>query len=288
MAYLLMLFSSAIAQAEGICIKKYNSKHARGSFMFTAMICTFSLLSFLAREIFLDPGEMQFLPELLPYAALSGICYFLGTILTYFALQIGSFALTRLIISYSLMFTTGYGILFLGEDVTVFKCIGIVCIALSLFFLRAKNTDKSKSFSFKWLAFTVISCIANGGIGILSRMQQIRFDNGVTNEFMVIALTLSAVTLGIFGIVKEKKQAWGSFKTCLPYAIGAGMSNGMTNMMSMFVNTLIPISIAAPTRSAVKNILSMGVSMAIFKEKFLPRQIVGVALGAVAVVLLNL
>jgi len=288
MAYLLMLFSSAIAQAEGICIKKYNSKHARGSFMFTAMICTFSLLSFLAREIFLDPGEMQFLPELLPYAALSGICYFLGTILTYFALQIGSFALTRLIISYSLMFTTGYGILFLGEDVTVFKCIGIVCIALSLFFLRAKNTDKSKSFSFKWLAFTVISCIANGGIGILSRMQQIRFRDEVSNEFWIITLLISAVTLIVMGIAKEKRGCLQSLKLGLPYAAASGVSNGIHNMVSLAVNMLLPISIGAPTGAAVRNIMSMAVSLTIFKERFLVRQYIGVALGAAAVVLLNL
>lgn len=290
MHYLLIVLASCTSLAEGIIIKKYNGKYQSGSFIFTAMISFFSMSFFLLSDLITDPQKLTFPAELLPYALVAGVWYCAATILTYIALQIGSFVISLLIISYSIVFTTAYGIIFLDEPTTLFTWLGFALIAISLFLLRRKSDESSekKKFSFTWLICIAVSCVGNGAFAIISRMQQIRFDNGVTNEFMVIALTLSAVTLGIFGIVKEKKQAWGSFKTCLPYAIGAGMSNGMTNMMSMFVNTLIPISIAAPTRSAVKNILSMGVSMAIFKEKFLPRQIVGVVLGAVAVVLLNL
>ncbi len=288
MHYLLIVLASCTSLAEGVIIKKYNGKYNSGSFIFTAMISFFSMSFFLLSDLITDPQKLTIPAELLPYALIAGVWYCAATILTYIALQIGSFVISLLIVSYSIVFTTAYGIIFLDEPTTVFTWLGFALIAVSLFLLRGKSDGEKKKFSFTWLICIGISCVGNGAFAIISRMQQIRFDNSVTNEFMVIALTLSAVTLGVFGIVKEKKQAWTSFKTCLPYAIGAGMSNGMTNMMALVVNTLIPISIAAPMRSAVKNILSMGVSMAIFKEKFLTRQIIGVVLGAAAVVFLNL
>ncbi len=290
MHYLLILLASCTSLAEGVIIKKYNGKYQSGSFVFTAMISFFSMAFFLLSDLITDPEKLTFPAELFPYALFAGVWYCAATILTYIALRIGSFVISLLIISYSIVFSTAYGIIFLDEPTTLFTWLGFALIALSLFLLRGRSdgSGEKKKFSFLWLICIGISTVGNGAFSILSRMQQIRFDNAVTNEFMVIALSLSALSLGIFGIIKEKKQALISFKICLPYAIGAGMSNGMTNMMAMFVNTLIPISIAAPMRSAVKNILSMGVSMVIFKEKFLTRQIIGVALGAAAVVLLNL
>ena len=289
MHYLLILLASCTSLAEGVIIKKYNGKYKSGSFVFTAMISFFSMAFFLLSDLITDPAGLTFPAELMPYALFAGMWYCAATILTYVALQIGSFVISLLVISYSIVFSTAYGILFLHEPTTLFTWLGFALIAVSLFLLRGKSDGgEKKKFSFLWLICIGISTVGNGAFSILSRMQQIRFDNAVTNEFMVIALSLSALALGIFGIVKEKKQALTSIKICLPYAIGAGVSNGMTNMMAMFVNTLIPISIAAPMRSAVKNILSMGVSMGIFKEKFLPRQVIGVALGAIAVVLLNL
>ena len=290
MHYLLILLASCTSLAEGVIIKKYNGKYTSGSFVFTAMISFFSMAFFLLSDLITDPSGLSFPAELLPYALFAGVWYCAATILTYIALQIGSFVISLLVISYSIVFSTAYGILFLHEPTTLFTWIGFALIAVSLFLLRKKSDGdgEKKKFSFLWLICIGISTVGNGAFSILSRMQQIRFDNAVTNEFMVIALALSALVLGIFAVIREKKQALTSFALCLPYAIGAGVSNGMTNMMAMFVNTLIPISIAAPMRSAVKNVLSMGVSVGVFKEKFLPRQVIGVALGAIAVVLLNL
>ena len=289
MHYLLILLASCTSLMQGIFIKKYNGKYTSGSFIFNAMISFFSMLFFLFSDLFGDAGKLTFTAALLPYALIAGIIYAVATLLTYISLQIGSFVLSLLIISYSIVITAAYGIVVLHEPTTLYTWIGFSLIAVSLFLLRGKSdAGMKKKFSFAWLICISLSSIGNGVFSIISRMQQIRFENSVTNEFMILALGLSAVSLGICGIVQEKKKALASFKTCLPYALGAGLSNGATNMIGLALNMLIPISIAAPMRSAVKNLLSMGVSMTVFKEKFLPRQIVGMMIGALAVVFLNL
>ena len=89
------------------------------------------------------------------------------------------------------------------------------------------------------------------------------------------------------GVKKSEKEDLAyMIKYGTVYALGAGVANGLTNMLSMVVNTMIAISIAAPLRAGSKIIISFLISTFIFKERFYKRQILGVILGAIGVILL--
>ena len=60
------------------------------------------------------------------------------------------------------------------------------------------------------------------------------------------------------------------------------------NLLGLVVTLLMPISVSSPTSSGIKSLFSFLSSLIIFKEKFLTRQVVGVIIGAVAVILLNI
>ena len=124
--------------------------------------------------------------------------------------------------------------------------------------------------------------------GVMGRIQQIRFDNSCTNEFMVIALAFSTVVLLLIGILRDGKSVSSIIRGGFLYAGGAGIANGACNLLGLAVNLLIPISIAAPSGAGLKIILSFLLSVLVFKERFLKRQWVGIAVGTVALVLLNL
>ncbi len=163
LGYFLMLASTCTSLAEGILIKQYNKKYAKGGFLFTALVSVFGLIFFVVRNL----SGLHWQAALLPYA-------------------------------------------------------------------------------------------------------------------------LTAVSLIIAGIVIDKRDCLTILKKGGPYAAVAGIANGATNMLGMLVNTMVAISIATPTRSALKSVISFLVSLFVFKETFEKRQIMGVLLGALAVVLLNL
>ena len=123
---------------------------------------------------------------------------------------------------------------------------------------------------------------------VVQRMQQREFNNEVTNEFMIIALGFSALSLFVVGIIKDGKDTRYILKNGAPYSSVAGISNGLTNFLSLAINMLLAISIASPIKSGAKIIFSFAVSKVIFKEKFLKRQVAAVLVGAVALVLLNI
>ena len=115
-----------------------------------------------------------------------------------------------------------------------------------------------------------------------------RFNATLDNEFMIITLSLSFLILLVIGLIKDGKDLPYILRHGSLFAALAGLSNGATNALSLIVTTMMLVAVSTPVKAGVKIVLSFLVSLIIFREKFLKRQIVGVALGAVALVLLNL
>lgn len=282
----IVLIVSAIllGQIEGVFIKKYNSKHEAGGFIFTGLVSLFSMLFF----VITNTDGFQFPPGMWIYSVAAGILYCGASFLTYVALGCGSYAMSMLILSYGLVFKIGYGLFFLNEPASVFTYIGLAVIFVSIYLTRGEK-DKTKSkFSVKWLVCILLSVFGSGMFGVVQRMQQIAFDDTCTNEFMIIALAISAASLFIIGVIKDGKKLKSILKYGGGYAISAGVANGMNNMIGLVVNTLMPVSLSSPLRAGLRIVTVFLISKLIFKEKFLKRQVVGVFLGAVALVLLNI
>ncbi|MBE6682457.1 MAG: hypothetical protein E7600_09280 [Ruminococcaceae bacterium] len=281
MGYLLLVINTFAGLAEGIFIKKYNTKHPHGGFVFTAVISLFAAVF----SALTDKGKFVVIPELVPYAIIAGLLYCIASILTYFALSIGSFAMTMLVLSYSIVFSIGYGVFFLHEPVSVFSVIGFVLLAVSLFLTRRDSVGGR--FSMKWLVFILLSVVGSGMFSVVTRMQQIRFENAYDNECITIALGLSAIILFVAGLFTDVKYLKEIVKYGVPYAMGAGMVNGFRNILSLVICIYLPISVSSAMGSGLKIVISFVISYLLFKETFLKRQIVGVIIGAAALVLLN-
>ena len=140
--------------------------------------------------------------------------------------------------------------------------------------------------SAKWLVYILLSVIGSGMYSVITRMQQIRFDGAYDNECLAIGLGVSTVVLLAAGIVTDGKYLKEIVKYGIPYAMGAGIVNGLRNMLSLFVCLYLPISLSSAMGSGLKIVISFAVSYFLFKESFLKRQIAGVVVGAAALVLL--
>lgn len=287
-ALLLATLGTGIHQIEGVMIKKYNSKHKKGGFIFTALISLFAMLFFFVT----DNGGLKFPPEMIPYGIASGAFYCMASFLTYVAYGCGSFVLTNLFLSYSLLFSVGYGLFVLGESATVLTYIGLGLMMISVFLVRGVKKDSAAEektkISLKWVICIALSVIGSGMFGVMQKLQQVKFEKSCDNEFMIVTLGFSAAVLLIAGIIMNGKDLLYILRHGGLYASAAGVSNGATNLLNLIVNAMIPISIAAPTRSGVKIVISFLISLFIFKEKLTKRQVAGVVIGAAALILLNL
>lgn len=284
LATLVMLVSIFIGQVEGILVKKYNMKHNVGGFIFIGLVSLFSAIFF----IIIDNDGLCFPREIWIYGIISGVMYCVASILTFVALGCGPYALSMIILSYSLVFSIGYGLIFLDEPANVFTYIGIFAILASMYLTRPNKTDKEAKVTVVWFVSVMLSVISAGMFGVIKKIQQLKFDNAYNNEYMIITVVFSAIVLIVVGIIKDRKKLPYIMKYGSIYALGAGLSNGALNMMGLVVNNLMPLSISSPLSSGLKIIVVFFISKIIFKEQFLKRQLAGVLLSIAAMIVINL
>lgn len=276
--------------------KIYQNKTGKGVFLFSAMISFVAALFFGVGS--LVGGDVSFELALLPYSVGFAVCYGVCIITGVLALGLGSLALTSLFASYSLIFPTLYGLLFWDNPVFLSQAIGLVFLLVSLYLTNMGNKKKGdegeavqekKGFSLKWLVCVILMAVSNGGCAILQQEQQRQFEGAYKNEFMFVALMIVVVALLVVVLLRERKDAGECLRLGAVPAVLTGLCNGLTNLLVMVIaNVMIPAFIFFPIVSAGGLVISYVLSVTCFKERFSTTQKVGILLGLVALVLLNL
>lgn len=261
--------------------------------LFFAFVCCFSAeLVFLIASGF----RLHFVREIVPYALLFGFSFALCNIFLTFSLKKGSLSITGLIVSYSLILPTLYGILFLKETVGVPFFIGLFLLLISAFLIhsasgKSKNASQkgnSKKISALWLIFVSLAFVGNGFCSIFQTMQQKAFDGAYKCEFMVLALSAACVAVLPVSLIIERQRIRENTKGLLLFGVSSGLSTGLVNLFVMYSVNILSASLIFPLISGGSLLLTVLVGLLFFKEKFTPWQYVGLVLGIASIVLLNL
>lgn len=186
-----------------------------------------------------------------------------------------------------ILITIGQGLI-LGETISALGRVGIALVALSLFFVKGKKTGDTVPVTTKWVVTIGLSVLFAGIFGILQRYRQVRFAHAYDREFMMPTLRIAATILFAIGIVRDGGEVLRVIRHGGLWAVGAGISNGTTNALTLYVYTPAPMSFVAPTSAGAGILISFLISKIIFKEKFTVLQYLGVLIGGVALVLFQL
>ena len=248
MAWFLIFIGSLTNLGDGFFTKQGNKYSPEGGIFFTAAKAVTVMLFFFATDTngFSVPKEMWI------YGIAGGILYFSASFLHFIALKLGSFAISMLALSYSMIIPILYGLVFFKDTASVFTYLGFAAIMLSLYFLRSDKKSENNGFSVKWLICLVAVFLANGFLSVIIKVQQTAFSNACNNEFMAISLGICAVLSIVAGIIiNGKSNIKGFLKHGCIWGVATGLSNGVSNLIGIILNTLMPLAILAPTRGAV-------------------------------------
>ena len=263
--------------------KSYNLKFANGAYSFGAMSSLAALLVF----VMTSGGSLSFKWALVPYSFLFALSYSAAVVFSILAIKEGPLALSSLMIQYSLIIPTVYG--FFGDaKPSSFLFVGIAFLLVSLVFINLNKKDEKK-ISFKWGVYAFFAFVGNGFCSTFQMIQQDKFSGGFKSEFMIIAYLLSAVimlSVSLFeGVGNVKKQISGGSVMWLI----CGVANGIVNLFVMLLKSnKMPEFLLFPLISAGGIIATFAVSLLIYKEKMTKFQNIGLVLGIVSVVFLNI
>ncbi len=284
MEYLLLALVTVGMTMQSVSKKAYNEKAAGGVFAFSAGSVVLTMLFFVATS----GGELHFTADVIWYAVAFAVANSLGVAGSMLAILTGPLSLSSLVVSYSLIISTVYGLTVLGEPIKATLLIGILLLLVSLFFINMEKKGEEKKITLKWVLFALIAFVGNGFCSVVQKEQQIKFDGLYKNEFMIIALLISAVALFILAFATEKKTVLPGIKNGFWYYTICGIANGLVNYLVLVLANTMPASVMFPVISAGGVVLAAIVSVFFYKEKLSAWQWIGFVLGTLAIVALNL
>ncbi len=289
MTYLYLAMSMVFSATITIGGKLYNNKN-RGlenvSKFYSMLVPVFSTLGWLVILLF----DFSFDARVLPYSLMYGITYSCFTIGVFGALGAGSTSLTALVKQIALVGVSVWGFIFWDTPFTPISLVGIVLIVVSLMLCLLTKEEKADSANIlKWLFFAALITFGNAGCSIVQRYQQMAFDYQHKNVFMFFGVFFSSIVCAIFAL-REKKTNWAiAFKTSWFGPALSGFSSAIANvfMLLMIKDDMSPV-IMYPGMAVGGLMITTLISIFCFHEKLRPVQWCGLAIGAVALVLLNI
>lgn len=267
---------------QNVTKKMYNEKSAAPAHYFFVTISTAAAVLFFV----LTSGQLSFDAKFLPYSIGFAVSYIAAGVGSVLAIASGPLSLTSLIVSFSLMLPTLYGLVFLKDPISVGFFPGLALLLASLVLINKR--DKNEKISLTWVISVIFAFLGNGFCSIVQKMQQLACDGNYKNEFMIIALLITAGASLVMMFIKEprliKKQSLGGSAL----AIICGAANGLVNLLVMVLAGRMAVSLMFPIISAGGIALTYVISKVFYKEKLTRLQSLGFLLGTVSVILLNL
>ena len=202
------------------------------------------------------------------------------------ALACGPFGATSLIISYSTVLPTFYGLIFLGEPLRATNVIGIACFLASLWLMRPDGSDGGDNKKNpRWLILVAAAFVGNGFCSILQKAEQNALGDGYSDEFMICALTAVTLALGAASLFRRSGKIPGR---AIIYPLLCGAANGVTNLLVLIVIAYAAASVFFPMISAGQLLASLVYAVVLYKERPRGRMYPAAALGLASLVLLNI
>lgn len=271
---------------QGVLKKGYSQKVGGGGvFTFSTVGSLCACLFFLVKALVRNTLVLDL--EILPFALLFAAAYISASVFNMLAIQTGSLSLTSLFLSYSLIIPTVYGLIFDGDEAGLTLFLGLGFLALSIALINTKKGETK--ITGKWVLFALLSFIGNGLCSTVQPEQTEIFSGKYDDSFMVIALVIVFLFNTVMMLTRERREAAKLLKQGLPMMIGAGVFNGVVNMLTMAVTAAgVSKSLMFPLISAGGIVLTWVISLFFYKEKLTAKQNIGMVLGVISIVFLNL
>lgn len=276
--YLLIVVFTAVQSASTKLFGKSNGN--------SAVFNMIKTLSAFLLSLVIGLGGVEFHKETLIYGCVYGLLLSLSMHFGYMALSLGAMSLTSMIVSFSVLIPTAYGILFLNESLNTLKILGMIFFVASIILANANKPKGTIENGFKWAIYVVATFVCNGFGSVVQKLYQVKFESYCT-EFTFFAMLVCCVAFWIAGFKYHPIKKFVNLKEGT-YAVISGITNAMVAYLTTKLAGFSDASTLFPAISAGTILCAMLFGIAIFNEKLRFNHFAAIFFGIVAVVLLKL
>ncbi len=199
------------------------------------------------------------------------------------ALEIGPFSYTSVIVSLASLIAAVSG-LFFGESIDIFQYFGMGIMVFCIIFSTDKNNGGRKS-SLKWLLVALMSCVTNGLVGVMQKIHQSTVYKEQSTAFLVSAFAFMAVVSAIIWLHERKKAGEARFdpnSKQIVFALISGAVFAVPHVANLYLAGAMPSAVFFPIINTGGLILTLLAATVLFKERLTRLQWLGIALGLIS------
>lgn len=288
MYYLLLIVSIFLTSLKSTVYSTYAKKEAPSTnkvFKFNAI--SYATAAVITLIVFLL-GEISLSLTTILCALIYAIIVFSLQTLSIVALKFGPMSLTSLFVLYGMIIPSIAGPIFWNEPFGILQIVGIVAIILSLWFLRDSSTNDNK-LTKTWIILAVLCFLLSGFAGLAEKIHQSTPTKDERNGFILFAcFTMFLFSLaGIIATNKDKSVVRSPKRLYLLSSI-SGVIVGAYSSINLILAGALDSMIYYPIANGGALLLTVLISIFIFKEKPSSRKIVGFIIGLISIILLSL
>jgi len=289
MPYLYLAIAMSFSALITVGGRLYNNKNAgreNVSRLYNVLVPLSGALGWLVIYLL----DFSFEPGVFLYSILYGVFYSCFTVGMLGALSVGSTALTALIKQIALVGVSFWGFIFWDTPITVTGGLGIALIIISLSLCLVTKEQRREGASIaKWIPFALLITVGNAGCMIVQRYQQMAFDYRHKNMLMFFGVVFAAIFCAAFALFEDKRNWRAAIKSSWLFPAISGLSSVLSNVfILLLVKSNMSPTVIYPGVAVGGLMITTVISMLGFCERLRPMQWCGLAVGALALVLLNI
>lgn len=204
------------------------------------------------------------------------------------AMRTGAMSLTSLMVLYGMIIPSLAGPIFWKEPFGLLSGVGIVAMVVSLWLLRDKPNEKNK-FSKKWVITVAICFVLSGLAGVMEKIHQTTPYREQRTGFILCAC-LCMFMFSIVGsfVVKSGEKKSFNLKRLSLLGSASGVIVGLYSSINLTLAGALNSMIYYPVANGGALLLTVLVSVFVFKEKLSTSKLIGFIIGLLSIVALSL
>ena len=283
MQILLIFAACFLASAKVILQSSYAKRNAlslKGSILYNGL--AFLVIAAVYMPIGLYRGIA---PSTVYYGIAMGVCSIIYQLCYTAAFSTGKMALTVIFNNFSMFIPISISVLYFDEPFGVLRIIGTCLVVLSII-LNVGGDDDGRKVSLIWIVCIIATFFTNGASAGVQKIYTKLCEVDLLGFVGVTYLTASVLSFAIFPFAGRRNIRFS--KLSVISACSVGVVLGVFVVLYTYAISVVPGTLLFPAYNCLVSLAMSVAGVFLFKEKLSVRQIAGVAVGTLAIILMSL
>ena len=204
------------------------------------------------------------------------------------AMRVGAMSTTSICVMYGMIIPSVAGPIFWNETIGLLQIAGIILMIVSLWFIKGKAPTEKEKLTKTWTVLAILAFAFSGMAGVMEKIHQSTPAKAEKLPFVFVACAAMFAFSIVSRLITRRKGEQILIKSTLPIAALSGIVIGLYSTVNLILSGKLDSMIYYPIANGGAMLLTVLVSVIIFKERFDKKRMIGTILGLLGILCLSI